>query len=136
MHGEPLFVIDRAKGRTIASSASCSSDQLRAGNFYLQLASEADPDRVLSIVADHLPPGARVFIGVTDPNSPAVESPEEVRDRVLQAARHIPVEQLGTCDDCGFSPFADDASTSRDLAFAKIAARIQGTAMAAEALGA
>ncbi|MGY3677118.1 cobalamin-independent methionine synthase II family protein [Streptomyces sp. TE33382] len=110
--------------------------QLRAGNFYLQLASEADPDRVLSIVADHLPPGARVFIGVTDPIAPAVESPEEVRDRVLRAARHIPVEQLGTCDDCGFSPFADDASTSRDLAFAKIAARIRGTAMAAEALGA
>ncbi|MEE1735302.1 cobalamin-independent methionine synthase II family protein [Streptomyces sp. BE147] len=110
--------------------------QLRAGNFYLQLASEADPDRVLSIVAEHLPAGTRVFVGVTDPIDPRVETPEEVRDRVLAAARHLPVEQLGTCDDCGFSPFADDASTSRDLAFAKIAARIQGTAMAAEALGA
>jgi len=66
--------------------------------------------------------------------NPTVESPELVRDRVLQAARLIPVEQLGTTDDCGFSPFADDASTARDTAFAKIRARILGTQLAAEAL--
>lgn len=109
--------------------------QLKAGNFYLQLASEADPDRVLAVVQEHLPPTARVFIGVTDPIDPSVETPEQVRDRVLQAARYIPVDRLGTCDDCGFAPFADDASTSRDLAFAKIDARVKGTALAAEALG-
>jgi len=45
------------------------------------------------------------------------------------------VAQLGTCDDCGYSPFADDQSTSRATAFAKIAARIEGTKLAAEALG-
>ncbi|GAA3035579.1 cobalamin-independent methionine synthase II family protein [Streptomyces lactacystinicus] len=109
--------------------------RLKVGNFYVQLASEADPDRVLAVIADQLRPGIRVFVGVTDPIDPRVESPEEVRDRVLAAARHIPVDQLGTTDDCGFSPFADDASTSRDTAFAKIAARVKGTAMAAEALG-
>ncbi|MCX4659579.1 cobalamin-independent methionine synthase II family protein [Streptomyces uncialis] len=109
--------------------------QLKAGNFYVQLASEPDPERVLGIIAEHLPPGVRVFVGVTDPIDPRVETPEEVRDRVLLAARHLPVEQLGTCDDCGFSPFADDTSTSRDVAFAKIDARVRGTALAAEALG-
>ncbi|MER7049350.1 cobalamin-independent methionine synthase II family protein [Streptomyces jumonjinensis] len=109
--------------------------QLKAGNFYIQLAGEAEPERVLRIIADQLRPGIRVFIGVTDPIDPAVETPEQVRDRVLLAARHIPVEQLGTCDDCGFSPFADDTSTSRELAFAKIDARLRGTALAAEALG-
>ncbi|HEY2442763.1 MAG TPA: cobalamin-independent methionine synthase II family protein [Streptosporangiaceae bacterium] len=109
--------------------------QLHAGNFYLQLASEPDPDRVLSIIADRLPPGARIFVGVTDPIDPRVETPEQVRDRVLLAASHIPADQLGTCDDCGFSPFADDTSTSRDTAFAKIAARIEGTALAAQQLG-
>lgn len=109
--------------------------RLKAGNFYVQLSSELDQDRVLGIIAEHLPPGVRVFVGVTDPIDPVVETPEQVRDRVLQAARHIPVEQLGTCDDCGFSPFADDTSTSRDLAFAKIDARLRGTALAAEALG-
>ena len=70
------------------------------------------------------------------PIDPRVETPEEVRDRVLEAAEYIPVEQLGTTDDCGFSPFSDDTSTSRDTAFAKIRARVVGTAMAAEALGA
>lgn len=109
--------------------------RLRVGTFYVQLASEADPDRVLGVIAEHLPADARVFIGVIDPIDPRVETAEEVRDRVLRAARHLPVDRLGTCDDCGFSPFADDTSTSRDTAFAKISARIEGTALAARELG-
>ena len=48
--------------------------------------------------------------------------PEEVRDRILEAAEFIPVDSFGTTDDCGFSPFADDTSTSRETAFAKFAA--------------
>lgn len=58
-----------------------------------------------------------------------------MRDRVLEATRFIPLSRLGTTDDCGFSPFADDASTSRDTAFAKIQARVAGTALAADELG-
>ncbi|MGK5549464.1 cobalamin-independent methionine synthase II family protein [Streptomyces sp. URMC 127] len=109
--------------------------RLKAGNFYVQLASEPDPDKVLAVLSEHLPDGARAFVGVTDPIDPRVETPEEVRDRVLAAARHIPPGSLGTCDDCGFSPFADDTSTSRETAFAKIRARIEGTALAEHALG-
>jgi 5-methyltetrahydropteroyltriglutamate--homocysteine methyltransferase len=109
--------------------------QLKVGNFYVQLASEADPDKVLAVVAEHLPADARIFIGVTDPIDPRVETAEEVRDRVLAAARHLPADRLGTCDDCGFAPFADDTSTSRDIAFAKVRARVEGTALAAEQLG-
>ena len=67
---------------------------------------------------------------------PKVETPEEVRDRVLEAAEFIPLDQLGTTDDCGFSPFGDDTSTARDTAFAKIRARVEGTALAARQLGA
>jgi 5-methyltetrahydropteroyltriglutamate--homocysteine methyltransferase len=44
-------------------------------------------------------------------------------------------EQLGTTDDCGFSTFCDDNSTTRDTAFAKIRARVVGTALASEELG-
>ena len=72
---------------------------------------------------------------MTDPIDPRVETPEEVRDRVLEAARFIDPSHLGTTDDCGFSPFGDDTSTSRDTAFAKIRARIDGTAMASDELG-
>ena len=109
--------------------------RLNVGNFYVQLASEADPERILRVIAGQLRPGIRVFVGVIDPIDPRVETAEEVRDRVLRAARYIPVDQLGTCDDCGFAPFADDQSTSRQTAFAKIRARVEGTAQAAELLG-
>ena len=109
---------------------------LRAGNFYLQLASEPDRRRVLELVRDHSADGQRVFVGVTDPIDPAVETAEQVRDRILEAAEYIPASRLGSCDDCGFSPFADDTSTSRDIAFAKIAARVEGTELAASQLGA
>jgi 5-methyltetrahydropteroyltriglutamate--homocysteine methyltransferase len=77
-----------------------------------------------------------VFVGVVAPIDPHVETPEEVRDRVLEAAQYIPLAQLGTTDDCGFSPFCDDTSTSRETAFAKISARVKGTALAAQILGA
>ncbi|PSQ70061.1 MAG: 5-methyltetrahydropteroyltriglutamate--homocysteine methyltransferase, partial [Bacteroidetes bacterium QH_2_64_26] len=76
-----------------------------------------------------------IFLGVIDVNNPRMESAEEVRDTVLQAAEHLPVDQLGTTDDCGFSPFGDDRSTARRMALRKIAARVEGTEMASEALG-
>jgi 5-methyltetrahydropteroyltriglutamate--homocysteine methyltransferase len=77
-----------------------------------------------------------VFVGVIDPINPKVETADEVKERVLEAASVLPLAQLGTTDDCGFSPFADDMSTARDVAFAKIRARIQGTELAAKELGA
>jgi 5-methyltetrahydropteroyltriglutamate--homocysteine methyltransferase len=80
-------------------------------------------------------PAHRVFVGVVAPIDPHIDTPEEVRDRVLEAAAYIPADQLGTTDDCGFSPFCDDTSTTRDTAFAKIRARVAGTALAARSLG-
>jgi 5-methyltetrahydropteroyltriglutamate--homocysteine methyltransferase len=108
---------------------------LRVGRFYVQLASEPDPARVLEIIREHRQPDQIVFVGVTDPIDPKVETPEQVRDRILLAAEYIPVASLGTTDDCGFAPFADDASTSRDAAFEKIRARVAGTALAAQRVG-
>jgi 5-methyltetrahydropteroyltriglutamate--homocysteine methyltransferase len=90
---------------------------------------------VLGIIRDHLRPHQRVFVGVIATIDPRIETAEEVRDRVLEAARFIPLEQLGTTDDCGFAPFSDDTSTSRETAFAKIRARVAGTALAAAELG-
>ena len=109
--------------------------ELKAGNFYMALAGEKDRRRVLKIIRQHLKPDQRVFVGVVAPIDPHVETPQEVRDSVLEAASYIPVGQLGTTDDCGFSPFSDDISTSRDTAFEKIRARVLGTARAAEFLG-
>jgi 5-methyltetrahydropteroyltriglutamate--homocysteine methyltransferase len=110
--------------------------QLKAGNFYIALAGEPDRRHVLEIIRQHLRPERRIFVGVIAPIDPRIETVEEVRDRVLEASEYIPLEQLGTTDDCGFSPFFDNTSTSRDTAFAKIQARVRGTAMAAELIGA
>ena len=104
--------------------------QLNVRNFYVALAGEKDRAAVLDIIRAHLRPDQQVFVGVVAPIDPRVETPEEVRDRVLEAARYIPLEQLGTTDDCGFAPFCDDTSTTREVAFAKIRARIEGTALA------
>jgi 5-methyltetrahydropteroyltriglutamate--homocysteine methyltransferase len=90
---------------------------------------------VLKIIQRHLKPGQIVFVGVIATIDPRIETPEEVRERILEAARYIPLEQLGTTDDCGFSPFCDDTSTTRETAFAKIRARVRGTELAAKALG-
>jgi 5-methyltetrahydropteroyltriglutamate--homocysteine methyltransferase len=109
---------------------------LHAGAFYLELAGESDPEAVLQSIAENVRPGQRVFVGVTNPIDPRVETAEEVRDRVILAAKYLPVEALGTTDDCGFSPFADDRSTARETAFAKIQARVEGTALASEELSA
>lgn len=109
--------------------------QLTVGSFYIALAGERDRARVLKIIREHIKPGHRVFVGVVSPIDPRIDTPEEVRDRILEAAEHIPVGQLGTTDDCGFAPFCDDTSTTRDTAFAKIAARVAGNALASEMIG-
>ncbi len=108
--------------------------QLNVVNFYVAVAGMRDPARVLEVIRGHIKPHHRVFIGVVAPSDPRVETPEAVRDRVLEAARYIPVKQLGTTDDAGFAPFFDDASTTRDAAFAKIRARIVGTELASAIL--
>jgi 5-methyltetrahydropteroyltriglutamate--homocysteine methyltransferase len=107
---------------------------LEAGRFYIQLASEQDRAKPLAAIKEHARPEQRIFVGVIDPIDPRVETPEEVRDRVLEAAEYIPIEQLGTTDDCGFSPFGDDVSTARDTAFEKIRARVLGTELASREL--
>lgn len=109
--------------------------ELMVGNFYIALAGEEDRIRILKIIRKLMKPDHRVFIGVVAPIDPRIETPEQIRDRVIEAAQYIPVGQLGTCDDCGFSPFCDDTTTSRDTAFAKIRARVEGTALASEKLG-
>lgn len=107
---------------------------MNAGNFYIQMASEKNPSHVLEIIKHCIKPTQRVYVGVIDVLTADIEEPECVRDRVLQAAEYIPVDQLGTTDDCGYSPFEDDTSTGRDTAFSKIRARVIGTELAAKKL--
>jgi methionine synthase II (cobalamin-independent) len=120
---------------------------LNAGYFLIQLASERDRDRVLAIIGENLRSEADgvqqiAYLGVTVTQSPRPESAEEIRDALIRAANFMPKEQLGSTDDCGFSPFSIDEKPNhgspdyaRDVAFQKITNRVEGTRMAAEKLG-
>lgn len=109
--------------------------ELRVRNFYIALAGEKDRGHVLKTIRRYMKPEHRIFVGVIAPIDPRIETVDEVCQRVLEAAQYIPLAQLGTTDDCGFAPFSDDTSTPREKAFAKIRARVQGTALAAKKLG-
>ncbi|GLK73621.1 5-methyltetrahydropteroyltriglutamate--homocysteine methyltransferase [Ancylobacter dichloromethanicus] len=120
--------------------------KMNAGYFLIQAASEKDKERTYRLIGEHSRVNANgvpqvCFVGVINPQDPNVESPDAVCADILTAARHIPVERLGTTDDCGFSPFSLDrkpkhgsADFARDIAFEKIAARVKGTQLAAKEL--
>ncbi len=121
--------------------------ELNAGYFLIQCASEEDKEKVYKLVGDNIRADADgvkqvAFIGVINPLSPEVETPEIVRDRLVTAAKYIPTDQLGATDDCGFSPFSRDLKPqhgspdfARDVAMQKISNRVKGAAMASQELG-
>jgi methionine synthase II (cobalamin-independent) len=121
--------------------------QMNAGYFLIQLASEEDKERVYQLIGESIRADANgvkqvAFIGVIDPLNPTVETPEQVAADLVAASKHIPVDQLGATDDCGFSPFSIDEKPkhgspdfARDIAFQKITVREQGAKLAAEQLG-
>ncbi len=108
--------------------------KLHVGSFYLEYAGEKNKKSVLKSIRENMQPYQQIFLGVIDVLNPKLETAAQVRDTLLEAASVIPVARLGSCDDCGFSPFGDDTSTSREIAFAKIRARIEGTKLAEQAL--
>lgn len=120
---------------------------MNAGYFLIQCASEDDREKVYELCCKYSREDANgvaqvCFMGVINPLSPDVETAEHVRDELLLAAKHIPLQRLGATDDCGFSPFSRDVKPkhgspdfARDVAMEKISARLHGARMASEELG-
>ena len=131
-------VREPAAGRCSRSTPATSSSRWRAS---------ATRTRCSRSSAQHLRDDAdgvaqTAYIGVINPQNPRVESPQEIADQLIRAANHIPKEQLGSTDDCGFSPFSIDEKPNhgspdyaREVAFQKIRNRVEGTRLAAEKLG-
>jgi methionine synthase II (cobalamin-independent) len=121
--------------------------ELNVGYFLIQCASEEDKENVYRLCGQYSREDANgvprtCFMGVIHPLSPDVETPEQVRDDLVTAAKHIPPERLGATDDCGFSPFSRDEKPrhgspdfARDIAMQKISARLEGARMASAELG-
>ncbi len=120
---------------------------INAGYFLIQLKSERDKDPVYETIGQHLRSDAdgvtqMAYLGVCNVASPRAESAQEVADQLIRAANFMPKEQIGSTDDCGFSPFSIDEKPNygspdyaRDVAFEKIKARVEGSRLAAEKLG-
>jgi methionine synthase II (cobalamin-independent) len=115
---------------------------MNAGYFLIQCASEEDREKVYKLCGHYSREDANgvpqvCFMGVINPLSPDVETPEHVKEELLIAATHIPVQRLGATDDCGFSPFSRDLKPkhgspdfARDVAIQKIRARLDGARLA------
>jgi methionine synthase II (cobalamin-independent) len=121
--------------------------KMNTGYFLVECASEEDRGTVYQLCGQHSREDANgvaqvCFMGVINPLSPEVETAEHVKNELLMAAKHIPVQRLGATDDCGFSPFSRDVKPkhgspdfARDVAMQKISARLEGAKLASEELG-
>ncbi len=119
---------------------------MNAGYFLIQCASEEDRESVYKLCGQYRRDDAAgvsqvCFMGVINPLSPEVETPEHVRDELLTATKYIPADRLGATDDCGFSPFSRDVKPlhgspdfARDIAMQKISARLEGARLASAEL--
>lgn len=113
--------------------------KINAGYFLIQLASERDKDPIFESIGQYSGDDQMCYLGVTVTQSLRAESPHEICDMLIRAADFIPKERIGSTDDCGPLPGAKPRRWSpdfeRELAFQKIAARVEGTRMAAARLG-
>ncbi|KAM9956092.1 hypothetical protein ACTFIW_005948 [Dictyostelium discoideum] len=92
---------------------------LKCSRFYIELASEPNKDQIIQRVAANIKENQKVFFGVTK-ISQSVESVDEIFNTIVQIADRLPIGRFGITDSCGFSPFYDDQSCSRDIAFEKM----------------
>jgi len=68
-------------------------------------------------------PSKQIMLGVIDLADPRIETPEVVADRIRRALPHVAAERLVIAPDCGMKYLA------RDIAFGKLKAMVEGTAI-------
>ena len=120
--------------------------KMNAGYFLIQLASEKDKEHIYKLIGKHSREDANGVKQVASSASSIRRTRGSRRRRRCAttsslAAKYIPKDQLGSTDDCGFSPFSIDVKpkhgspdVARDIAFQKIGSRVKGVQMASEAL--
>jgi 5-methyltetrahydropteroyltriglutamate--homocysteine methyltransferase len=69
--------------------------------------------------------GKDVLLGVIDVGTDAVESPEDVADRIRHGLEHVPAARLMPCTDCGLVPRRRDAARDKMRALAAGAAIVR-----------
>jgi len=74
-------------------------------------------------------PHKKIVLGVIDLSDPKVETPETVAARIRRALPHVPAERLIIAPDCGLKYL------SREVAFGKMKAMVEGAAIVRKELG-
>jgi 5-methyltetrahydropteroyltriglutamate--homocysteine methyltransferase len=72
--------------------------------------------------------GKSIGLGVVNPRSPQVESPQAIVDRVTTVLQHVPAAKVFLNPDCGFATFTTRAMNSAEVAKEKIAAMAEAAA--------
>jgi 5-methyltetrahydropteroyltriglutamate--homocysteine methyltransferase len=68
-----------------------------------------------------VPPGKRVVLGLVTTKRPELESKDELKRRIDEATRYVPLEQLALSPQCGFSSTVEGNALTRDEQVAKLA---------------
>jgi 5-methyltetrahydropteroyltriglutamate--homocysteine methyltransferase len=68
-----------------------------------------------------VPPGKRVVLGLVTSKRPQLEDKDELKRRIEEAARFVPLDQLAISPQCGFSSTVEGNALTRDEQIAKLA---------------
>jgi 5-methyltetrahydropteroyltriglutamate--homocysteine methyltransferase len=75
-----------------------------------------------------VPPGKMVVLGLVTSKRPELEDKDDLRRRIEQAARHVPLEQLCLSPQCGFSSTLEGNALTYDDQKAKLALVVETAA--------
>jgi 5-methyltetrahydropteroyltriglutamate--homocysteine methyltransferase len=75
-----------------------------------------------------VPPGKRVVLGLITTKRPQLENKDDLKRRIDEAARFVPLEQLALSGQCGFSSTVEGNSLTRDEQIAKLALIVETAA--------
>jgi 5-methyltetrahydropteroyltriglutamate--homocysteine methyltransferase len=67
-----------------------------------------------------VPKGKRVVLGLVTTKRPALEAKDDLKRRIAQAARYVPLDQLCLSPQCGFSSTVEGNRISEEEEFAKL----------------
>jgi 5-methyltetrahydropteroyltriglutamate--homocysteine methyltransferase len=101
--------------------------EARVDTLMLEFARRGEAD--VALFREFGPPFA-LGLGVIDVKTHEVEAPPIVAERIRQALKLVPAERLSVNPDCGLMHLP------RDVAFAKLRAMVEGTALVRRELGA
>jgi 5-methyltetrahydropteroyltriglutamate--homocysteine methyltransferase len=72
-----------------------------------------------------VPPGKRVVLGLVTTKRPELEDKDDLKRRIDEASRFVPIEQLALSPQCGFSSTVEGNALTRDDQVAKLRLVVQ-----------